>query len=203
MLGVIPQVPTDLLTFVKSSWYSCPVPFGMHEVVKVTQCVPPVVVPVKPVAAPAAPVAAPTPISTVYTLSATNAQLSGPKISRAVLNGTTVISSWDNRVAFVMWPLKLPTAGKYTVDVEYALAPDADNTYLTIFSDKKVVLKGMVPPTGGWSDFKTVTIGKISIPAGWSVLSVRGWKKDSNGIMLNLHSVTLRPASDPASSPQP
>jgi alpha-L-fucosidase len=102
------------------------------------------------------------------------------------------IGYWTNKDDKAVWQAAIDKAGKYAIEVEYSLDKRAEGAeYVIQFNDKSVLVKPEV--TGTWTDFKTVKVGEVELPAGTVTVTVRGEKKPGQAV-LDLRGVTLKPA---------
>ncbi len=99
---------------------------------------------------------------------------------------------WTDPTSTATWSIKLPTAGRYAVSVEYSSIPHcAGEIQVTVGAQK---LSAVLPARGGWEDFATVQVGLTDIPAAVPVLvEARALTKPGEAF-VNLRSVTLAPA---------
>jgi hypothetical protein len=78
---------------------------------------------------------------------------------------------WLDPAAFASWPISGQRAGKYRVVAELAC-------------------EFTVAGTGGWQEYRAVTLGSIEIPAGDTVVSIRAKTKPGEAV-VNVRSIRL------------
>jgi len=126
------------------------------------------------------------------TLRAQDAELKGDTFKLEEQGGAPNIGYWTNPEDVAAWLIKAPEAGDYEVDLSYALAPDSSGSEFVVACGE-AKLPGKLEGTSSWTDFRTVKLGKIRLPAGQATFEVKPTRKPRVGVM-NLRSLTLRPA---------
>ena len=90
--------------------------------------------------------------------------------------------------------LVLDRPGKYRVEWEYSVSPEAAGNAWLIEIGGKEVLSGTVAGTGSWETFKTETLGTLDLPAADNHVVVRS-KGPVKGALLDLRVVRLVPVT--------
>lgn len=101
------------------------------------------------------------------------------------------IGNWININDYLVWEFELPNAGKYTVKLNYACAPESKGSTI-VFSDGKSEMMAKVRSTGSWNDFKEVSIGTIELSAGENTVSLKATQKAKDEV-LRLRGIRLTP----------
>lgn len=98
---------------------------------------------------------------------------------------------WLDPAEFASWPIAGQRAGKYRVVAELGCKNESAGAMASIeCGASRAEFK--VEGTGGWQDYRTVTLGTIEIPAGNSVISLRASSKPGEAVM-NVRSIRLEP----------
>ncbi len=101
------------------------------------------------------------------------------------------IGHWTNAKDTVSWTFEAP-AGTYNVELEYAADPAMSGATFQVEVDGSKVA-GTAESTGGWSTFRTVKLGKLTLTkAGQHKLTVRALTMPK-GAVMNLRTVRLTP----------
>jgi len=130
-----------------------------------------------------------------YTLKAAEAALDGAT-AQFEGSGPGDIGYWTNASDTVHWALKVPSAGAYQVQLEYACDPSsAGGSYKITVDGAPTAVQGTIEKTGGWQEYTMITLpGTLNLPAGHPVVRVTPLAIP-NGALMNLRRITLRPAS--------
>lgn len=105
------------------------------------------------------------------------------------------IASWDSLDKNVSWCFHMPSKGQYNVEIEYACAADAaGGRYLLRLPDGKHELQTL--DTGGWEQYRIVTVGPVVIAAGEQTLQIVPVEIPPTGLM-HLRQVRLTPVPVP------
>ena len=103
------------------------------------------------------------------------------------------IGFWSDPKDSVAWHVTVDKPGTYAVEMTYACNKGTGGTPVEI-SVGDAIVKTTVKETGSWSDFATEAAGTIDISsAGLFTVTVTPKGKPAEAVM-NLRSVTLRPA---------
>jgi hypothetical protein len=102
------------------------------------------------------------------------------------------IGYWTNPRDTVEWQFNA-IRGEVNVEIELACPPDSAGATFEVQLGGET-LKGTVPATGGWSTFKRISLGKVSLVVGGPTkLTVVPKSKPGLGVM-NLRAIRLRGA---------
>jgi alpha-L-fucosidase len=102
---------------------------------------------------------------------------------------------WTDSKDYLTWNVQTDKPGLYAVEVSYSCEPGAAGAaYEVTAAGGEGKATGEVKSTGGWDDFKTEIIGRISMPAGKSVVTVRPTSMPNYAVM-NLQRIRLIPNS--------
>ena len=127
----------------------------------------------------------------VLELDAEAAEISG-EASIEHRHGAPNIGFWTSEDTAIEYMVRIPEEGKYTVEIDYALAPGDDNEVAIDFG-KATNIDFEVKPTGGWNQFRKAQIGTVQLPAE-ETLAVRLMPtKLANDGVMNLRKLTLTP----------
>ena len=102
------------------------------------------------------------------------------------------IGFWNQPDEFVEWTVEVPETGTYDVLIDYA-CPDAAAGNVCKLSGAGQILKSSVTSTGSWDQYREIKIGAIQFAKGETSVQF-GPAGDIQGWLLDLRSVTLRPA---------
>lgn len=107
------------------------------------------------------------------------------------------IGYWTNESDFLTWNPTFVTAGTYRVIVEYAcdVASEGAEIELCVGLDE---LQWKVPRTVGWTEFRSLDIGQVSIGVGGLPVCLRARSKPGQAVM-NLRSIRFVPEVNEAS----
>jgi alpha-L-fucosidase len=129
-----------------------------------------------------------------FQLNASDAVIEGSKAHLESLNGPPSVGSWMDKSDIVKWTLDVPSAGSYSVQLDYACQDDSAGTLYAVRvkgTNSRVV--GIVNGTGSWHDFKTMSLdGHLTLHAGKQILSVVPIIMPK-GAVMNLRSIVLKP----------
>ena len=128
-------------------------------------------------------------------LAAGEAIIHGEAIVCQTVDGLDNIACWTNPKEWIDWTFQVKKPGKFNVEVTLACeAGSKDSEYAVTVADQTV--RGKVESTDGWYKFVDRTLpGVVELPkAGRYTLSVKATSMP-NGAVMNLRTVTLKPAS--------
>jgi hypothetical protein len=101
------------------------------------------------------------------------------------------IGYWTDAKDIAVWQATIDRPGKFSVDLEYSLAPNSKGSEIAIeFGGKKIAVQ--LDAGKDFLDFKTVTVGEIELPAGPVTVTVRPVKKPGLAVM-DLRQIVLKP----------
>lgn len=101
------------------------------------------------------------------------------------------LGSWQNKAATATWQIRSKKAGRYTLKARIG-APAASAGSVLEFVVGDQILPLTIEATGGWTNFKTVEVGTLNLPAGENTLTAR--VKALNGTApCNLGKIELIP----------
>lgn len=128
----------------------------------------------------------------VVELRASRCRLDGERIE--YMPDYDAIGWWTSEKDRAQWTLVLDRPGKYRVEWEYSVSPEAAGNAWLIEIGGKEVLSGTVASTGSWETFKTETLGTLDLPAADNHVVVRS-KGPVKGALLDLRVVRLVPVA--------
>lgn len=104
------------------------------------------------------------------------------------------IGFWTNAADYVSWPVQVPAAGTYNVEITYASpAENAGSRFAVqvgVRPGQGEKVEGEVAATGSWGTFSAVGLGTLTLPAGRSTIEVRALSMP-RGAVMNLKSLRL------------
>ena len=107
--------------------------------------------------------------------------------------GAPNIGYWTNSKDTVSWKVNVPAAGAYQAKLEYACDPAYGGSAFALQVDGATAATGTVEKTGGWQDYRTVTLdGTVAIPAGTHTLRIVPTAMP-HGAVMNLRAIRLTP----------
>lgn len=102
------------------------------------------------------------------------------------------IGYWTSDKDIAVWQASITQAGKFTVDLEYSLAPNSKGSEIAVeFGDQKLPVK--LKEGKDFLDFRTERIGEVTLPAGPVKVTVRPTAKPGLAVM-DLRQIVLKPA---------
>ena len=102
------------------------------------------------------------------------------------------IGSWNDASDFVTWTLNLPAAKKFQVEISYACPSGNEGSAFTAGVEGGASLSGVAQATKGERDFRTDSLGELTVPAGLHRVVVRVAKL-AHAQAMNLHRLRLVP----------
>ncbi|MBN2023348.1 MAG: alpha-L-fucosidase [Pirellulales bacterium] len=129
-------------------------------------------------------------------LLARDADLHGEIIRYDGQPGRDSIGYWTRTKDWVSWPVRIPKAGTYQVEVTYGCAPGNGGAYGVEVAGEK--LDAQARETGGWFDRATDVAGTVDVKkTGDQSVAVRCLRiKPGGHAVFDLHKVVLRPIVD-------
>ncbi len=125
------------------------------------------------------------------TLHARDATPHGTKIKYESGSGKDNIGFWTDPDEWVHWVLRIDKAGEFEVEMTIA-CPDVSAGSEFVVEVGGKTLTGKVAATGSWTQFETVKLGTLPLPAERHQLNVKAKNLVREGVM-NLQSIVLRP----------
>ena len=130
--------------------------------------------------------------SGVISLRARDAQIHGETARYEEGGGRDNIGFWTNPRDYVTWLCRVPRSGRYKVEVTYACPPQNAGSRYSVGVEGGPTISGVVGATGSWTDFRTETIGELSLTPGRHTIAVRIISMPQ-GAAMNLREVRLTP----------
>jgi alpha-L-fucosidase len=129
-------------------------------------------------------------------LLARDADLNGLLIRYDGQPGRDSIGRWTRAEDWVSWPVDIPKAGKYQVEITYGCAPGNGGEYRVEMAGEK--LDAQAHETGGWFDRVTDVVGTIDVKkTGDQLVAVRCLRiKPGGHAVFDLRKVVVRPIVD-------
>ncbi len=128
-----------------------------------------------------------------FVLAARDADVHGHSARYEHGDGKDNIGFWTDAGDWVSWTLRCEHTGEYDVSLVLAAPNDSAGAEFSVELGSHK-LAGHVPPTGSWTERKSLTLGRIKLDAGDQVLAVRPRTKPGYAVM-NLFEVKLSPAA--------
>jgi hypothetical protein len=120
---------------------------------------------------------------------------------KTTFDGQQALAHWESANDYVTWFVDAPKATDYTVEVTYACEDDHAGSDVEIgLGATKDGVPGRslfalhVQGTGGWTQFKPESVGKLHLPAGRQTLWAKV-KSMPRGAVMNLRQIVLTPVS--------
>jgi len=104
------------------------------------------------------------------------------------------IGAWTDPQTGVAWQFRAPVAGSYNVELTYSAAAESAGNAFVLMAGANT-LEGKVEPTGGLEEFKTVTLGAVTIQPGMHELTVKPKTIAPGSPLMQLHAVALAPVA--------
>lgn len=126
--------------------------------------------------------------------SALDSRVEGKQAKLETHPGNHRIGFWANIDDSVVWDFKRSNCGMVSVELTYSLAGKSSDVEVSIGGSDPV--RGTIASTGSWYCYTTVKLGRVYMEKdSATTVTVKGLKK-SGGAVMNLKSVTLRPAPE-------
>ncbi|RYG65211.1 carbohydrate-binding protein, partial [bacterium] len=127
-----------------------------------------------------------------FALKAYDATLEGESLSLEGPENNPNLGYWTNEKDAPLWKLNVPNAGKYQVQLNYAVDAGSEGSTLVVYVDGvDSGVKGTVKATGSWQNYRTATLdGALELTSGRHVVKIVVTKKTGFGVM-NLRKVEL------------
>lgn len=130
--------------------------------------------------------------SGIIELRASKCRLDGERI--AYMPDYDAIGWWTSEQDRAQWTLVLDRPGKYQVEWDYSVSPEASGNLWQIDIGGKEHLTGTVISTGSWESFATQTLGTVDLPAADNHVVVRS-KGQVKGALLDLRAIRFVPVT--------
>ena len=104
------------------------------------------------------------------------------------------IGLWHSVEDFVRWDFTLDKATDVQIRVHYACHPSSAGNQMVVAVGEHLAER-KVPSTGGWDQYRTLKLGKVSLPAGTHQLSLFA-QGAFRGALLDLKSIELMPVTE-------
>jgi putative membrane-bound dehydrogenase-like protein len=98
---------------------------------------------------------------------------------------------WSSPQDYAVWQVRAPKAGKYRVILDYACDNSAAGDRFVI-SAAGQSLRGVVQGTGTWDDYRSVTLGTLSLPPGLHEVTMRS-DGAIGSALIDVRSIRLTP----------
>jgi hypothetical protein len=98
------------------------------------------------------------------------------------------IGYWTKRDDFVEWVIALEDDASFEISVEYACANDHGGDFVLTIGNQ--ALGGHVEPTGAWTNFTNMELGKITLSKGQHSITVKSGINFKNALM-NLRQINF------------
>lgn len=99
---------------------------------------------------------------------------------------------WTSDQEYPEWTLDIDEPGEFAVSLTLACDDSAAGSRIQLSIDGKMTeLTKVVPATGGWTEFKAVEFGSVSLPKGKRTLRINC--SSIHAAAMNLRAVNLRP----------
>jgi hypothetical protein len=132
----------------------------------------------------------PPPVSNDLVLDASDARVRGEKIAVKERDGRKYVGNWHKDEDVVEFTARPPRAGRYRVELEYAVNAGAGGTLVAAFGAER--LEAGISPTGDWRTYRTLALGAVALPAGEVAVRLQGKGVTGEGLM-NLRRLRLSP----------
>ena len=123
-----------------------------------------------------------------------------PATAAAIYGPTLVFESkyrnlgyWQSKDDYAVWTIELPASGAYDVEIDYACDNSTAGNVLLLSTDGRE-LRGSVPGTGTWDNYRTWKPGRIELRRGTNRLTA-STPTPPQGAMIDLRTIRLKPAS--------
>ena len=125
----------------------------------------------------------------ILVLPATAAEIYGPSI--VLEQRYKNLGYWSSKQDHADWTINVAKGGRYRVEFDYAVHRSAagDEIHLTVAGK---TIKGRVPSTGVWDNYRVWKVGEIELPKGISRLIV-GTPTKPKQAMIDLRTIRLIP----------
>jgi hypothetical protein len=122
-------------------------------------------------------------------MAAENARIYGPTI--VFEEKWRNVGYWHSPGDHVIWTLDVPTAGEYSVNIDYASADAAaGDSYVLEVAGQRI--SAVAEATGTWDNYRGRNIGTVKLPVGITELVVRP-SGPIRSALMDLRSIRLVP----------
>lgn len=127
-----------------------------------------------------------------YALKAADATIEGETLSLEGSDDNPNLGYWTNAKDAPSWKINVPAAGKYQVQLEYAVEAGSEGSTVEVQIDgKPSSVTGTTVGTGSWSSYRTATLdGTLELTPGRHTLKIAVTEKAGFGVM-NLRRTVL------------
>ena len=112
------------------------------------------------------------------------------------------IGYWHDETDHVTWSVRTPAETQFDVWMVYACDPGSAGSAYRL-EGAQDPLRGEVPGTAGWSDYRKVLVGSVTLPAGERQLTMRPDARLRGPALCDLHGLELTPAGVEPQLPLP
>lgn len=99
---------------------------------------------------------------------------------------------WQSKDDYAVWTFELPSSGTYDVEFDYACDNSSAGNVLLLSTEGRE-LRGSVPGSGTWDDYRTWTPGRIDLRRGINRLTVSSPVRPQ-GAVIDLRTIRLSPS---------
>ncbi|MDB5304300.1 MAG: putative glycosyl hydrolase [Phycisphaerales bacterium] len=120
------------------------------------------------------------------------------KLRREMMAGhpvTSFLAGWQDSDDWAEWTIELPKAGEYEIDLTYAFPKVAQSgEFIVKIADQSLTFRPEL--TRGQQSFRMSTVGRLTLPAGKSTLTLRAVDRlTGDRPSMSVRSVQVIPAS--------
>jgi putative heme-binding domain-containing protein len=126
-------------------------------------------------------------------LTAANSEIYGPTLVFEKQYGN--LGYWSSADDQAVWTLRVPSAGRYAVRLDWACHDDSAGNSFVLEADEKS-LTHKVAGTGDWDTYKQVEIGLLTLRDGEQKIMMRSVGK-IKGSLIDLRAIRLAPVKEP------
>lgn len=126
----------------------------------------------------------------IVELRASKCRLDGERIE--YMPDYDAIGWWTSDLDRAQWTIVLDRPGRYRVEWEYSVSPEAAGNRWMMEIGGEEMLSGVVESSGNWETFKTVALGIVDLPAADNHVVVRS-EGAVRGALMDLRAVRFVP----------
>ncbi len=98
---------------------------------------------------------------------------------------------WARSEDFAAWSVRVPKAGKYVVEIDYACDNGTAGNRFVIETEGGTIT-GKVVGTGNWDTYRQTKVGEVTLPAGEQRITMRSAGPIRGGAMIDLKAIRLK-----------
>jgi alpha-L-fucosidase len=124
-------------------------------------------------------------------LTAKDAELHGGALRLQGEGASQNLGYWTVAADYPSWDVRIDRGGEFDVELTYSCEKGSGGSTV-VLAIGRAKLEGTVEETGSWDTYKTVVLGRVRLPAGRHLATLKA-PKMLGGAVMNLKSAVLKP----------